>query len=108
MANSRNAVVLLTKIAIINAIEAGDRTKSEVAESFNLPKNTLSTILKNKVKLRKMFNLSKIDPGRKCMRQSTHEDLEEVLFVWFKQARTMSIPISAWSHFENESQGTSS
>ena len=28
------------------------------------------------------------------MRQFAHEDLEEVLFVWFSQTRTINIPIS--------------
>ena len=54
MAKSRNAQPIEMKIAVIDAVEAGDRSKSEVAKSFNIPKSTLSTILKNKVKLREI------------------------------------------------------
>ena len=43
MAKSRNALPIATKIAMIDAVEAGDRSKSEVAKSFNIPKSTLST-----------------------------------------------------------------
>ena len=60
MAKYQNAVALSTKIAIIDAVEPGNRSKSEMAEMFNLPKSTkctLSTILKSKVKLHKMLNL---------------------------------------------------
>ena len=90
----RNAFSLSTKIAVIDAVEAGERTKSEVAKSFNMPSSTLSTILKNKVKLREMFNLSKIDSGRKHLHQLAYGDLEEALFLWFTQARTINVPVS--------------
>ena len=65
MAKSRNALPFATKIAVIDAVEAGDRSKSKVAKSFNIPKSTLSTILKKKVKLREITSLSKINPARK-------------------------------------------
>ena len=37
MAKSRNPlpIYIATKIAVIDAVEAGDRSKSEVAKSFN-------------------------------------------------------------------------
>ena len=62
--------------------------------SYNLPKSTLSTILKNKDKIRESFAASKIEPRRKCIRHSSHEDLEKALLLWFRQARAMNVPIS--------------
>ena len=41
MAKSRNALPIATKIAVIDAVEAGDRSKSEIAKSFDIPKSTL-------------------------------------------------------------------
>ena len=40
------AIDLATKIAVIDIIEAGTRSKTDIAKSFSMPKSTLSTILK--------------------------------------------------------------
>ena len=48
VAGRRHKVISLsTKIAVIDAVEARTKLKSEVADSFGLPKSTVSTILKN-------------------------------------------------------------
>ena len=75
---------LATKVAIINAVETGIETKSEIARRYELPQSTLSTILKNKEKFKHLFATSKLKPGI---------DVEEALFSWFKQARCMNVPI---------------
>ena len=78
----------------INAVETGIETKSEIARRYELPRSTLSTILKNKEKFKHMFATSKLKPGIKRCRLATYQDVEEALFSWFKQARCMNVPIS--------------
>ena len=89
MTAKQRAINLATKVAIINAVETGIETKSEIARCY-----TLSTILKNKEKFKHLFDTSKLKPGIKCCRLATYQDMEEALFSWFKQARCMNVPIS--------------
>ena len=56
--SKHRAIDLATKIAVIDAVEAGTRSKTEIAKSFGLPKSTLSTILKKKDQLRESFATS--------------------------------------------------
>ena len=92
--SKHRSIDLATKIAVIDAVEAGTRNKTEIAKSFSLPKSTLSTILKNKDRLRESYATASFDRGRKRLRLAAHPDIEEVLFSWFKQARCMNVPIS--------------
>ena len=94
MTGKQRAINLATKVAIINAVETGIETKSEIARHYELPRSTLSTILKNKEKFKHMFATSQLKPGIKCCRLATYQDVEEALFSWFKQARCMNVPIS--------------
>ena len=50
MAKCQMAIDVSTKLAVIEAIEAGDRTKSDVTKSFNMKKSNVSMMLKNRVK----------------------------------------------------------
>ena len=68
--------------------------KSDVADSFGLPKSTVSTILKNKAKLRDVYENSKFELERKRILAAVYGDIEEALFTWFKQPRSMNIPVS--------------
>ena len=55
MRGKQRAIDLATKVAIINAVETGIETKSEIARRYELPRSTLSTILKNKEKFKHLF-----------------------------------------------------
>ena len=79
MTGKQRAIDLATKVAIINAVETG----TEIARRYELPRSTLSTILKNKEKFKHLFATSK--PGIKRYRLATYQDVEEALFSWFKQ-----------------------
>ena len=58
MTGKQRAIDLATKMAIINAVETGIETKSEIARCYKLPRSTLSTILKNKEKFKHLFATS--------------------------------------------------
>ncbi|KAL1476352.1 hypothetical protein MTO96_018628 [Rhipicephalus appendiculatus] len=46
-----NALSLATKVKIIQELDRNDLSKTEIAKKFNIPKSTLSRILKNKGKI---------------------------------------------------------
>ena len=77
-----------TKIAVIVAVEVRTKLKSEVADSFGLNKSTVSTVPNLNFKERE-FELQ-----RKRIRTAVYGEIEEALFPWFKQARSMNIPVS--------------
>ena len=90
MAKCQAAIDVSIKLAVIEAIEARDRRKSDVAKSYNMPKSTVSTILKNKVKLCELLSTSKIVAGSKRTCEAAHGGWEEALFIWwFRRARSM-------------------
>ena len=73
MTEKQRAIDLATKVAIINAVETGIETKSEIARRYELPRSTLdlATILKNKEKFNHLFATSKLKPGIKRCRLAT-------------------------------------
>ena len=66
MAAKQSALTLSKKMEILAAVEKNDRekttTKTRIALNFGIPKTTLSTIVKNKEKIKEAFELSKFDP----------------------------------------------
>ena len=50
----------------------------KIAESFNMPKTTLFTIVKNKTKVMKVFEQSKFEAQRKRLHTVIHENFEGV------------------------------
>ncbi|UYV71793.1 hypothetical protein LAZ67_9000425 [Cordylochernes scorpioides] len=70
----------------------GDEKKSDIAKDFGIPRNTLSTYLKNKEKI--LRSESECDKGRKRLREPGNPDLDKCVLKWFKQARDKKIPVS--------------
>ena len=67
MTGKERAIDQATKVAIINAVETGrNKRKSEIARCYELLRNILSTISKNKEKFKHLFATSKLKPGIKC------------------------------------------
>ena len=54
----------------------------------------MSTILKNKAKLWGVYENPKFELERKIICTAVYGAIEEALFTWFKQARSMNIPVS--------------
>lgn len=98
MTTKNAALTLQKKIEIIAAVERNDKlkttTKTKIAESFHIPKTTLSTIIRNKIRITEAFEQSKFEPGRKRLRTAAHEDLEDALIKWISQARSLNTPLS--------------
>ena len=90
----QSALSLEKKVELLQAVNEGIRTKTEICKTFGIPNSTLSTIIKNRDKTLELYELGKFEPGRKRFRKANHENLEAALLVWFKQARSQDAPIS--------------
>ena len=60
------------------------KTKTEIAASFNLPKSSLSTIIKDREKIYEALAEGNYTSKTKKIRTAKFEDLEEWLFAWVK------------------------
>ncbi|KAH6934137.1 hypothetical protein HPB50_020675 [Hyalomma asiaticum] len=89
-----NALSLATKVRIIQELDRNNLSKTEIAKKFNIPKSTLSRILKNKGKIEEAVKLGNFATDRMRMRTTAYKEIEDVLFLWFKRARSANFPIS--------------
>ena len=83
---------LEVKFNAIIEFEKGQKSKTEIARMFDIPKNTLSGWLKKADSIKEGF--AKFGPKRCNMRQGNYEDLETALLCWFREARNQNVPIS--------------
>ena len=69
-------------------------TKSQVAAKYGIPKNTLSTWLKNKDKI---FESTKkvSNSKRQRLRQGTCANLNQAMFKWLLVVRSKNVAVSA-------------
>ena len=70
------------------------KTKSKVAAEYGIPKNTLSTWLKNKDKIFEATNKGS-NSKRQRLRQGTFANLNQAMFKWFQVVRGRYVAISA-------------
>ncbi len=73
-------------------LEKGESNKS-VAEKYGVPKNTLSTWVKNKEKIKKAVNEGR-NLQRQKMRHADNDNLDKALMKWFSTRRNENIPIN--------------
>ncbi|GFO39195.1 tigger transposable element-derived protein 4 [Plakobranchus ocellatus] len=90
--NKRKCLSFETKLKLIEEVEAGRKTKAELCREHNIAHSSLSTILKDKEKIRAAINQG--TRQHKKQHLSTFADVDKALLIWFKQARSMDIPIS--------------
>ena len=81
---------LIQKCQIIRQIEKGV-TNKEASEKFGVPKNTISTWMKNKDKLFEGLEQSSSDA--KKMRGCDYEQVDKAVFKWFSLQRSQNVPI---------------
>nr|XP_037284947.1 major centromere autoantigen B-like [Rhipicephalus microplus] len=86
------ALSLEKKLEILKELDRSSLTKTEVAKKFDIPKSTLSRILKNKETIEGAVKNGAFSSKR--MRTTPHKELEKVIFIWFKRARSSNFPIS--------------
>lgn len=87
---SYKTLTLAEKIAAIKEVEKGAKKKYEIAKSFGIPPNTLSTYLKNKDKILGSESVK----NRKRLREPENPDVDQCVLKWFKQTRDKNTPVS--------------
>ena len=80
------------KYHAIKDIENGISNK-DAAAKYNVPKNTISTWLKNREKILEAFEGGSTAIAKK-LRTSKHENSQKALLKWFTAARAHSIPVN--------------
>ena len=94
-----NVLSISDKVRLIQLVEKGDRKKCEIANEFNIPPNTLSSIIKQKKKIMK-FNCGNM----KKMRMTPYLDIDKCLLKWFSQCRDKNIPLNENILFEKANE----
>ena len=84
-----NAKSVKDKYSALKEVEDG-KTKSQVAAKYGIPKNTLSTWLKNKDKI---FEAMKKGSNSKCqpLRHGTFANLDQAMFKWLLVVRSRDV-----------------
>ncbi len=90
----RKLQTLETKYRAILEVEAGKKKKIDIAKEIGVPPNTLSTWLTDVVRIKAAFETQEWGPKTKKMKKSQFGNLDKGLDKWFRQARTLDIPIS--------------
>lgn len=90
--NKRKCLPFDTKLQLIEEVEKGTKSKAEICREHGIAQSSLSTILKDKDKIRAAINQG--TRQLKKQRMSTFPDVDKALLIWFKQARTKDVPIS--------------
>nr|XP_045612266.1 tigger transposable element-derived protein 4-like [Procambarus clarkii] len=89
----RGALSLETKVEIIRRIQSGEK-QVDLAMEYNVGRSTLSFIMKHAEKFLGVWKNGKFHPDSKRLRGAQREDVEEALYVWYKQALQMHITIT--------------
>ncbi|KAH8035060.1 hypothetical protein HPB51_004301 [Rhipicephalus microplus] len=85
---------MLRRECVIRGIESGLK-KASVAAKYGVSDTTVSTIYKNKDKLRQQLQQDSSSLSWKRIRTSKYEDVDAALFRWFREVRAQSIPVKA-------------
>ena len=80
------------KYQALKDLENGASNKT-VAAKFNVPRNTISTWVKNKDKILKAYEEGN-SPKTQKLRTSDHDQLDRALYKWFVGVRGQGIPVS--------------
>ena len=82
------------KCQALNDLESSSLSKSEVAAKYEIPRNTLSTWIKNKQNILSALEQGS-NPKRQKLRYANHENRDKAVLTWFLSLRSQNIPISA-------------
>ena len=88
------SLTLHDKLEIIKAVESGKHKRSFISRQFGISKSSISDVIKKKQKILEAFEVSKVSPKRKRLRNSTYADVEAALLLWLKQAKDHNLHIT--------------
>ena len=85
---------LRERYAALKEVEEGS-TKSQVAMNYGIPKNTLSTWIKNKEKIFESMKMQGNKSKRRRLRQGTFANLDDLIFKGLLTVRGRNLVVSA-------------
>ena len=83
-------LTLETKIKLLEDVDTKAMMLTEIFEKYGVHKRTVSKTVKNWQQVEEAYTSFSFQPDWKRMRTGKMEDVDEVLYRWFKQARVMS------------------
>ena len=90
MSEKNKVLTLETKIKLLEDMDTKAMTLTEIFEKYGVHKRTVSKTVKNWQQVEEAYISFSFQSDRKRIRTGKMEDMDEVLFRWFKQARAMS------------------
>ena len=96
MASKRKTLTIKQKIDILDELKKPGFRPSDAATKYNIPRSSVSTIIKSEMSLREQYTSCHIDPKSKRKRFSSGKDheIEEKLFAWFQEKRRQGVLMS--------------
>ncbi|XP_065674129.1 tigger transposable element-derived protein 4-like [Hydra vulgaris] len=83
---------IIEKCKALKDLETGMSNK-EVAKKYGVPKNTLSTWIKNKTKLLTSLEKNGTNSKRKKLRSGYFKNVDKAIYTWFVAKRSQQVPI---------------
>lgn len=99
-----NVLNLETKLNLLKDFDSRVLTMTDIGKKYGLHKSTVSKIVKKRTQIEEACGSFSFQSDRKRMRTCKAEDVDEVLYRWFKQARAMSAPLSGTILMERASE----
>ena len=89
-----NTKSIKERYAALKEVEEGS-SKSQVAMKYGIPKNTLSTWIKNKEKIFESMKTQGNKSKRRRLKQGTFANLDDLIFKWLLTVRSRNVVVSA-------------
>ena len=87
-----NSKPIGVKCKALKDLEKG-MTNKDVAAKYGVPKNTLSTWVKNKHKLTTSLEKKGMSSSRKSTSCGSYDQIDKAVFHWFVGKRSQKVPI---------------
>ena len=101
--DTNHSLSLKRKYELIQAVQnaPASKRKKDIAAEFEIPANTLSTILKNQKQIIEKYQKQGVNPERKRLRSGIFTDVEDALLNWLNCISKNKIEIS-WSSLQEK------
>lgn len=91
----RRGLLLETKVAIIRAVDAGNKKKTTIARQFGIPATTLSTIIKNRSRILEDLVAHGTSSQRKRIRTVAYNDVDVALYKWVRSVAAQRAKVTS-------------
>ena len=92
-ASKRKSLPLSDRVQVINLSEKGTSAR-KIAQQFCVGKTQIQSILLNKQAILQDFEDGVPAEKKRNIRQTGNENINELMYEWFKTARSKNIPVS--------------